>query len=174
MHLVLDALPDAAHDAPLRRTTILGVGSPYGDDRAGWLVIERLDAAGAQPGVTTLALDRPGAALLEHLRDVDRAIVIDALRSGAAPGTIQRLDTADLYAQAQLSTHEIGVAQALALGARLGRLPSEVIVFGIEADPEATGAGVSAAVQRAAATLAAQLDGYLTRAVTLRLDAAGC
>jgi len=174
VHLVLDPLPDIAHDAPLRRITILGVGSPYGDDRAGWLVIERLDGAGARPGVTTLALDRPGAALLEHLHDVDRAIVIDALRSGAAPGTIRRLDDADLCAQAPLSTHEFGVAQALALGAHLGRLPPEVIVFGIEADPQATGASVSAAVENAAARLAARLDAYLLHTVPRRHDRADC
>ena len=120
----------------MKRTAILGIGSPFGDDRAGWLVIETLEAAVdprmlTEAGITIAALDRPGAALLEHMRGFDRAVLIDAVRGDASPGTVLTLDAGTLGPGARLSSHGVGVAEALALGAELGMLPAELSLFGI-------------------------------------------
>jgi hydrogenase maturation protease len=157
------------------RTAILGIGSPFGDDRAGWLVIDALQVAVdarvlAGAGIHIAALDRPGAALLEHMRGFDCVVLVDAMRSGA-PGTIIAIDLDELKTAGLWSSHALGVAEALALGATLDALPPEVLLFGI-----ATGAGnlverdlrapVSEPVRRGALHLAAELAEAL-RAQTL-------
>jgi hydrogenase maturation protease len=61
-------------------------------------------------------------------------VVIDAIRTGAPPGTMHRLDALDrtLVAPPSASTHGAGVACAVALGRALDRLPERLIVLGIE------------------------------------------
>jgi len=150
----------------VKRIAIVGIGSPQGDDRAGWIAIEALDAElsareRAAASVQTCALDRPGIALLEHLRDAERAVVVDALHSDT-PGAIVLLQPDELQGDAtRTSTHGVGVAEALALGATLQLLPPESIVIGITIDACSTDTGVSAPVRRAADALARCLASWL-------------
>lgn len=149
----------------MKRTVIVGVGSPHGDDRAGWLVIDALDArlrGRAAADAETVALDRPGMTLLAHLRGADRAVLVDAIAGRDAPGTIAVVSAVDLQLDAvRASTHGVGVAEALTLGASLKMLPSALTLIGIVADPRAAGAAPSAPVRRAARQLASQLARWL-------------
>lgn len=64
-------------------------------------------------------------------------ILIDAVSSGARPGTIYCID-----AQAQplpagwtiFSTHAFGIAEPLALARSLGQLPPDLRIYGIEGE----------------------------------------
>jgi hydrogenase maturation protease len=92
--------------------------------------------------------------------------VLDAVSSGAEPGTIHRLDALAAQLPAELfrgSTHALGVAEAVELGRALDRLPERMLVLGIEGKRFDAGAGLSPEVERAAARLmhelAAQLGG---------------
>ncbi|HTN49631.1 MAG TPA: hydrogenase maturation protease [Burkholderiaceae bacterium] len=150
----------------MKRTAILGIGSPFGDDRAGWLVIDTLQASldeheRASAGLTLAALDRPGAELLEHLRGADRAVLIDAVRDAGAPGAVVRLDPAQLEATVHVSSHGLGVAEALALGAALQALPPEFTVLGIATDGDPRRTDMSVAVQGAALHLARELQRWI-------------
>jgi hydrogenase maturation protease len=150
----------------MKRTAILGIGSPFGNDRAGWLVIDALqaslDARGQVPsGLTLAALDRPGTALLEHLRGADRAVLIDAARGAGAPGTVVQLDAAQLEANPTLSSHGFGVAEALALGAALKALPPELTVLAIVIDGSSRSVDVSDTVRSAATRLACELQRWI-------------
>lgn len=118
-------------------TVILGIGSPFGDDRIGWAAAEAIRAAswyGAlQPRLRVVALDRPGVGLLAEMAHADQAIVIDAMRTGALPGTVRRLVTDDLDAPAPAcSGHDVGVIATLHLGRALDLLPRRLALFGIE------------------------------------------
>jgi hydrogenase maturation protease len=87
-----------------------------------------------------------GIALLELWRDADRVLVIDAVRSGAPPGTVHRLEPGDGFLpgfHAATSTHGLSLAEAVALGRGLGCLPRHLVVYGIEADTLAVGGGLS-------------------------------
>lgn len=167
MHLVRDALFDDEGGAGVTRarTAIVGVGSPFGDDRAGWLVVDALSAlldeqARAAAGLLLAALDRPGAMLLEALGGVDRAVVVDAVVCGEAAGTVIEMDAAGLGKGARFSSHGFGVAEALALGAALGRLPRELRVVGIAVDAVSGSAEVSEAVRSGVERVAAELRGW--------------
>lgn len=117
---------------------IIGVGSPFGDDSIGFEAVEAIAASGLLQrfpdlSITTTCCDRPGSRLVALLEGADVAIVVDATRSGAVPGTIRCWDGGEIAATAPLlSSHGLGVAEALALGRALDALPPRVIVCGIE------------------------------------------
>lgn len=150
----------------MKRVRILGVGSPSGDDQAGWLAVEALQDLGVQAcgHVELDMLDRPGANLVPLLEHADRVILIDAMLGGGVPGQILRFDERDWSGYRQgLSSHGFGVLGALSLAQALGCLPPQLELYGIEiasANPgEAPGAAVRDAVRRLAATIAAGLGG---------------
>lgn len=125
--------------------TVLGVGSPYGDDQVGWKVIEALCQSEGFAGLSedTVAAhkcDRPGSQLVEYFKDAQATIIVDAVHSGAPPGTVHRLKLSDLDTGASselLSSHGFGLADALALAKSLGALPNRVVIYGIEISPDA-------------------------------------
>lgn len=92
-----------------------------------------------------------GIALLEVWRDADRVLVVDAVRSGAAPGTVHRFEAGDGFSPGLhpvTSTHGLSLAEAVALGRGLGCLPRQLVVYGIEADSVGIGDGLTPPVER--------------------------
>ena len=63
-----------------RGVRVVGVGSPHGDDRVGWRLVEDL-AESAGPGVEAVAVAQP-LGLLDHLDGCSALIVVDACRAG--------------------------------------------------------------------------------------------
>ncbi len=108
------------------------LGSRYrGDDAVGPLVADRLRAAGA----TVLECDDEPTRLLDAWAGLDLVVVVDAVSSGAKPGTIHRVDPGDGPIPRDLglaSTHAFSVVDALELGRALGRAPRRAIVIGVE------------------------------------------
>lgn len=117
------------------RTRVIGVGSPAGDDRVGWLVLESLyRAVPPTPGLELCVLDRPGADLVRHFAGADRVIIVDAVLAGAEPGSIHEYDRRALAQQSRpLSAHAVGVADALALALALGEAPRRLHLLGVQA-----------------------------------------
>ena len=79
-------------------------------------------------------------------------ILIDAVSSGAAPGTIYRLDAKTEPIPAKFfnySSHAFGVAEAIAMATALKRLPPELVIYGIEGKNFAAGVELSAEVAHA-------------------------
>jgi hydrogenase maturation protease len=133
--------------------TVLGVGNEWrGDDGAGPAVARALRAE----GVRTLELGGDAAALLDAWDGLAHVVVVDAVRSGAAPGTIHRLGTAAGRLGGG-STHALGVAQAVELARALGRLPARLELFGIEGVRFEPGEGLTRPVARAVHELASEL-----------------
>ena len=142
--------------------TILCVGSPFGDDRAGWAAAASLAASklvtSSAGRIDVRILDRPGSLLLAEFGQSGDVILIDALCSGALPGTIQRLDADGVCAaRSLLSSHGVGVAQAVDLARSLGCLPARFLLFGIEADRQQAGSGLSPEVMAALPQLVEQV-----------------
>src|SRR5262245_715762 len=119
---------------------IAGFGSPHGDDRAGWEVTANL-ARHAELAARILTV-REGSQLTDGLVGCRKLIVIDACRSASPLGTITRFRWPDprIRHHHNSSTHGLGLCNALDLAARLGRVPADVEVFGIEiSDPNPLG-----------------------------------
>lgn len=153
---------------------ILGVGSPSGDDQAGWLVVDALNELGldAREGVVLAKLDRPGANLVSKFEAAEHVVLVDAMQGGEAVGSVRRFDRRDWpdY-RGGLSSHGFGVAGALALARELGSLPGRVDLYGIEIGSVNPGEAPGAAIRAAAQGVARQIaDGFLK---SLRAPAAG-
>lgn len=109
-----------------------------------------------------------GLLLLPHLADARRAIIVDAIDTGAAPGTLIRLDALD-WAEAftgGLSPHDVGLRDLLGAARFSGAWPHELVLHGIQPCSTAIGtqlsgpvaAALDALVDRIAAELAAWTD----------------
>jgi hydrogenase maturation protease len=142
----------------------MGIGSPAGDDQAGWLTIDALAASGVHAGADVIIekLDRPGANLITLLENASWVILVDAMQSNGKAGEIRNFDLEDWAAYSHgLSSHGFGVLDALSLARELGNLPFRLDLYGIEigsASPGAApGAPILAAAQRLARIIATEL-----------------
>lgn len=139
---------------------ILGIGSPSGDDQAGWLVANALKEMGADSiaDVVVDKLDRPGANLVARFESADHVVLIDAMQSGEAIGTIRRFAQQDWPTYRDgLSSHGFGVLGALLLARELGGLPGRVDLYGIEIASANPGDVPGEAIRAAAQALARQI-----------------
>ncbi|WP_019023588.1 MULTISPECIES: hydrogenase maturation protease [unclassified Thioalkalivibrio] len=110
---------------------VIGIGNPWrGDDGIGHAVV---DALADTPGLATAKSHGEPAELMELWQGHDPVILVDAIVTGAAPGTLHRLDAREpLPRGARYSSHGIGLAEAVELARSLGELPGTLIVHGIE------------------------------------------
>ena len=101
-----------------------------------------------------------GLALAMAVRGCDMVVVVDAMRSGAPPGTVEVLDASAL-ARARddfpASSHVFGAAAGLEIARRLGWLRSLHLV-GIEGDSFGHGAELSPAVAAAVPRVLARIQ----------------
>ncbi len=140
---------------------ILGIGSPSGDDQAGWLTVDALADLGVDAVIEKL--DRPGSGLIHHLEGASRVILVDAMQNNGQPGRVRRFDQSDWPGYGHgLSSHGFGVLDALLLAQALGSLPQHLDLYGIEiasANPGGTpGDEVRAAARQLAERIAANLQ----------------
>lgn len=112
--------------------TVVTLGNPdRGDDGAGPAVAVRLREA----GVPVTEVEEP-TRLVEILDDAGTTLIVDAVMSGAPPGSVILLDVTEtsLPAGVTASSHTISLAQGLELARTLGAWPERVIVIGIEVE----------------------------------------
>lgn len=132
---------------------VIGIGNRLrGDDGAGPLVADRLRAA----GLAAVEHSGEGAGLIEAWQGAALVVIVDAMRSGAEPGTIRRFDAAAATLPTGLfhySSHQFGLAEAIETARLLDRLPPRLIVYGIEGVRFGFGDPLSGAVARAVAEL---------------------
>jgi hydrogenase maturation protease len=141
------------------RVVAVGIGNVYrSDDGAGLAVAERLRETA--PGIEVVTCEQEPLRLLDAWNGADLALVVDAVSSGARPGTVHRFDATEQTVPATVfrgSTHALGVGDAIELARTLGRLPTRVLVFGIEGERFGAGDRLSPAVAAAVEPLAAEL-----------------
>ncbi|HSG15201.1 MAG TPA: hydrogenase maturation protease [Anaerolineae bacterium] len=132
------------------KTLVIGVGNAFrGDDGLGLIVAQRLREL-ALPGVTVLEQSGEGAALVESWEDAGRVIVVDAVSSGGEPGTIHRFEAAGQPLPALFSggsSHAFGLAEAVELARQLDRLPTSLVIYGVEGKSFDLGTGLSPEVE---------------------------
>lgn len=129
---------------------VLGLGNVLcSDDGAGALVVHALDRAFERPaGVEVLDGGTLGLALLPYLEAAPAAILVDAVRADAPPGSIVRLEGVDVApaVEQRLSPHQIGVADLLDGVRWLDRYPQRLVLLGVVPATLDLGVGCSPAV----------------------------
>jgi hydrogenase maturation protease len=132
---------------------VLGVGNAYRrDDGVGVFVARRVSR---EVGDAVAICDdiRDSADLIENWADAGMAYVVDAVSSGARPGTIFQLEVGNQPIPESLfhySTHNLSISEAIELGRAIGRLPARLVICGIEGANFDMGTGLSPEVQEAA------------------------
>lgn len=124
--------------SPTRRTVVLGLGNPImGDDGLGLAALARLKEGWELPPSLELVDGGTwGMNLLPMIEDADELLLLDAIRSGAAPGTVHEMSRGELprYLAHKLSPHQIDLKEVLALAELRGTLPPVVAAVGAEPD----------------------------------------
>lgn len=143
----------------------LGVGNALRrDDGAGPWIAQQL----AQAGLRAQIWEADGGGLIELFAGEPSLVLIDATHGSAPPGSITRFDAVATPLPRPLfrnSTHEFGLAEAVEIARRLGRLPARLEVIGIEGADFSHGDRMSEPVFLAARGLAKDLirrDGQKT------------
>ncbi len=117
---------------------VLGLGNPLvSDDSVGLRVAEALKPLLAgRPEIEVGEDYWGGLRLMERMIGFDRAIIIDAVCSGAPPGAILRLTPESIPTQRSASAHDVNLPTALEFGRKAGvALPKNehIMLVGIEA-----------------------------------------
>lgn len=130
---------------------LIGVGNEFrSDDGLGILAAREIRRRNL-PGVVVVEQTGEGAALMEAWKGFGCALIIDAIDSGGAPGTVHRLDALAEEIPARFyhhSSHAFGVVEAIAVARPLGLLPDSLLLFGIEGSQFDVGPGLTDAVLR--------------------------
>lgn len=148
-------------------TLVVGLGNPIlGDDGVGWRVAHNIEERLTTNNVEVACLALGGVALMERLVGYRRAIIIDAITTGAPPGKVLCVPLEELPNPAAghtASSHDTSLATALSLGRKLGaQLPDEVWVVAVEAERLFEfSAGLSPAVAAAALEAAGWVEKWL-------------
>jgi hydrogenase maturation protease len=145
-------------------TVIVGVGSPFGDDQAGWRLVGMLQRRPHVPA--RLKMIDEATQLVDEFDGCRRLIIVDACRYGGLVGAVTRLRWPDprITERHNHSTHGVGVCDALRLAERLGRLPPAVEIFGIEVGDCEPGREICLEVLQAVAELEAVILAELCEA----------
>jgi hydrogenase maturation protease len=117
-------------------TLVLGIGNLLmTDDSVGVRLVQQLAADYRFPaGVTVLDGGTLGLDLLPHLEGVERLLVIDAVETGGAPGTLVRLSGEEipLALATKVSPHQMGLKDLLTVADLQGHVPAEMVLWGVQ------------------------------------------
>ncbi len=125
------------NNVDLKKTAIIGIGSPQPGDDLGWTVIDRLLQSKKglrlkQKGLSLFKLDRPGPGLIEKIKPFDHVLIVDAIKNNRTDQSFIYLDASQLISSSsQISSHEVGVLETVTLLKSLQRLPKLFIVMGV-------------------------------------------
>ncbi len=133
----------------MKTVVVLGVGNLLRQDEG--VGVHAVRALASGPCAEHAAMVDGGTAVFEALsdwKDIDKLVVIDALRAGKEPGSIARVslrDVADRDAPA-LSLHEHGLLDQLGLLQQAGLRVGEIVIYGVEPGETGWGTELSQAV----------------------------
>ena len=117
------------------RIAVLGIGNLLlKDEGIGVHLVQKL--AGTVDNTKVDLIDAGTSPELLSLLDgdIDKLIVVDAVKAGNAPGTIYRFspDNVDADPTPRFSLHDIGILDSLKTMALLNKLPKSTVIIGIE------------------------------------------
>lgn len=150
---------------------VIGIGQRMrGDDGAGlealrlWQRVHVKTAGRSE--VRVGIVEAPSLELLSLLEGADAAILVDAVCSGAAAGTVHQvgMDKVASMRSACMSVHGWGVAEVLQMASTLdpASRQRQISIVGIEAASVEYGAGLSKAVQDALPAACAAIQGAVS------------
>jgi hydrogenase maturation protease len=163
----MNGFPDSQPAGEPIPILVLGLGNMLlSDDGVGPALLQQFADTRARWDGQVEFLDggTQGLALLGLLSGRRALIIIDALRTGAPPGTIHRLTLPELHEvspRRASSGHESNAGELLAAAQLLDELPDRLFVVGVEPEQIATGIGLSPSVLEALPAASDQIASLL-------------
>jgi hydrogenase maturation protease len=142
---------------------LVGLGSPHGDDQVGWLAVDR--ARSRLPADVSVYKVGGGIELVNLLEGYEEAIVVDAAEPAGQPGRLRFFDwpCPDLAELRPLSTHGLGLAEAIQLAETLQVVPSRVHIVTLEAQAAEPGTPLSETAARALSAVVDAIVAFVNR-----------
>ena len=148
---------------------VIGLGNDFrSDDRVGLLIARRIQAE-KNPKIDVLAGVGDALELIDRWNEAELVIIVDCAVSGVQAGKSYRFDAlVEPIPEAlfsRYSTHAFSVVDALALAGALGKAPSRLIVYGIEAADCSPGTELTPAVAESAERVLEAIRGEISAAL---------
>jgi len=127
---------------------ILGIGNMLlSDEGVGVHVANKLMGIDLPKGVSVVEGGTDGFRLLNVITHADRLIVVDAIKGGAAPGSIYRFNINEVKncpSVFKTSVHQIGILEVIKVSGLIGKTPRTTVIgiepksieMGMELSPE--------------------------------------
>jgi hydrogenase maturation protease len=132
---------------------LVGIGNEYRSDDSIGIVIARKIRGKKLSSVSVQEESGEGAALMEAWQGYENVILVDAVSSGAKPGTIFRIEANKEPVSSKFfhySTHAFSVTEAIELARAMNTLPRGLVIYGIEGVRFSAGTTLSHVVQESA------------------------
>jgi hydrogenase maturation protease len=118
------------------QVAIVGVGNVLlSDEGVGIHVVRALREIPLPSYTMVFEFGTRGLEILEAAEGFRKMVIVDAVRSGAPPGTIKRWrlgELIDASAPRMTSLHEMDLLTILKIGRATAKLPDDVVIVGIE------------------------------------------
>ena len=150
----------------LDSTIVLGIGNEFmGDDAVGIHFARQIKALNIA-NITVLESFGEGIELIGLWEGTNRVFICDAVSSGEEPGTIHILEPNKESIPSKFfnySTHAFSLAEAIEMSRTLGKLPAQIMIYGIEGESFAVGTELTAKVKIALAQVIIKLKEAIIR-----------
>lgn len=114
---------------------VMGVGNILlSDEGLGVRFLDELQKTALPENVELLEGGTAGLELVHLVQEVDYLIIVDAINAKAEPGALFRFQPGDLQVipeQFEVSFHQIGIIEVLAMAKVLGKAP-QTLIFGVQ------------------------------------------
>jgi hydrogenase maturation protease len=130
----------------VRPVLLIGVGNEYRSDDGLGIYAAREIGRREIPGIAIIEQTGEGAVLMDAWQGHDRVIIVDAINSGGAPGSMLRIDALAEEIPTRFfhhSSHAFGVIEAIAMARVLERLPQFLVLYGIAGKQFDVGPGLT-------------------------------
>jgi hydrogenase maturation protease len=151
---------DPAVPGPRTVPLVLGFGNALRRDDGCGPAVVRAVRTGSPAGIEAVEVTGDPTGAIDAWEGRDLVIAVDAVSGDGPPGTIYRWDgTGDLPVRPRprSSTHGLSLADLVALGRTVGRMPRRLIVFGIQVVDVRDGTGLSPEVDRSVREVVRQI-----------------
>ena len=130
---------------------VLGIGNMLlMDEAAGVKVIEDLlNRYNIPRDVEVIDGGTAGMELLHYIQNKKHVFIVDAAKTGNAPGTIVKIEgkAVPAFFCTKISPHQLGLSDILAAAQLTDTMPEHIVLFGIEPKRMETGLELSEEVQ---------------------------
>lgn len=115
------------------RNTVIGIGNLLrADDGVGIHVVRILREE--RPDIEAVDMSTANIEILEYIRGRDNVVIIDAIKTGAEPGTIHKIIPEEVGSFDFARSHSLNISGVLKLGFQLypKEMPKKLIILAVE------------------------------------------